>query len=232
MGLSEAMYPDEIEGARSMLGRAGDNDYQIEAYNTLTGKNLSRLGYWKNAKRAYQLKGVTYDLYGRPDYTKVGDRITVSSDILHLINQMLPEGKKVNPSLIKNGDIRITTKAHIDLFLIDETTSANNTLAYYCYKTDNPPKNEADIKVNDIVIAFPNAKVLKRHNYEPKGNNGALERGEGIRLRYYKDGKDMGDEFLEGVSIGWIIYNQAYRTAVNGKALNTGVKHIILRIRI
>lgn len=45
MGLSEAMYPDEIEGARSMLGRAGDNDYQIEAYNTLTGKNLSRLGY-------------------------------------------------------------------------------------------------------------------------------------------------------------------------------------------
>ena len=35
----------------------------------------------------------------------------------------------------------------------------------------------------------------------------------------------MGEEFPEGVSIGWIIYNQAYRTAVNGNALNTGVKH-------
>lgn len=223
--LSEAAYPDDIEGARSMLGRAGDGDYKNEAYNTITGKKLSRLGYWKNAKGAYSLKGVTYDLYGRPDYTKVGDRITVSRDILNLINQTVPEGGKVDPSLIRNGDIRVTKKAHIDLFLIDETTSANNTLAYYCYETNNPPKKEADIKVNDIVIAFPNAKVLKRHDYEPKGNNGALERGEGVRLHYYKDGKDMGEEFPEGVSIGWIIYNQAYRTAVNGDALNTGVKH-------
>lgn len=223
--LSEVAYPDEIEGARSMLGRADDGDYKNEAYNTITGKKLSRLGYWKNAKRAYSLKGVTYDLYGRPDYTKVGDRITVSRDILNLINQTVPEGGKVDPSLIRNGDIRVTKKAHIDLFLVDETTSANNTLAYYCYETNNPPKKEADIKVNDIVIAFPNAKVLKRHDYEPKGNNGALERGEGVRLHYYKDGKDMGEEFPEGVSIGWIIYNQAYRTAVNGNALNTGVKH-------
>ena len=107
----------------------------------------------------------------------MGDRITVSRDILNLINQTVPEGGKVDPSLIRNGDIRVTKKAHIDLFLIDETTSANNTLAYYCYETNNPPKKEADIKVNDIVIAFPNAKVLKRHDYEPKGNNGALERG-------------------------------------------------------
>lgn len=104
--LSDATYPDEIEGARSVLGRADDNDYQNEAYNTIAGKNLSRLGYWKNAKRAYQLKGVTYDLYGRPDYTKVGDRITVSNDILNLINQTVPEGGKVDPSLIKNGDIQ------------------------------------------------------------------------------------------------------------------------------
>ena len=197
--LSEVAYPDEIEGARSMLGRADDGDYKNEAYNTITGKKLSRLGYWKNAKGAYSLKGVTYDLYGRPDYTKVGDRITVSRDILNLINQTVPEGGKVDPSLIRNGDIRVTKKAHIDLFLVDETTSANNTLAYYCYETNNPPKKEADIKVNDIVIAFPNAKVLKRHDYEPKGNNGALERGEGVRLHYYKDGKDMGEEFPEGV---------------------------------
>lgn len=146
--LSEATYPDEIEGARSMLGRAGDGDYKNEAYNTIAGKKLSRLGYWKNAKGAYSLKGVTYDLYGRPDYTKVGDRITVSRDILNLINQTVPEGGKVDPSLIRNGDIRVTKKAHIDLFLIDETTSANNTLAYYCYETNNPPKKEADIKVN------------------------------------------------------------------------------------
>ena len=208
--LSEVAYPDEIEGARSMLGRADDGDYKNEAYNTITGKKLSRLGYWKNAKRAYSLKGGTYDLYGRPDYTKVGDRITVSRDILNLINQTVPEGGKVDPSLIRNGDIRVTKKAHIDLFLVDETTSANNTLAYYCYETNNPPKKEADIKVNDIVIAFPNAKVLKRHDYEPKGNNGALERGEGVRLHYYKDGKDMGEEFPEGVSIGFEDWNGDY----------------------
>ena len=49
--LSEVAYPDEIEGARSMLGRADDGDYKNEAYNTITGKKLSRLGYWKNAKK-------------------------------------------------------------------------------------------------------------------------------------------------------------------------------------
>ena len=39
---------------------------------------------------------------------------------------------------------------------------------YYCYETNNPRRKRLILKVNDIVIAFPNAKVLKRHDYEPK----------------------------------------------------------------
>lgn len=221
--LTEAAYPDEVSGARSLLARAGDEDYKDAVYNGTGG--LQRLGYWKNAKGEYSLNGKTYDLYGRPDYVK-SEKITISKDILNLINQTLPEGKggQVDPSLIKNGDIRVIEKAHIDLYLVDENTSANSTLAYYCYETGSSPKKVSDIK--DIIIAFPNAKVLKYHSYYPKGNNGAVERGEGIRLHYWKDGVDMGDEFPAGVSIGWVIYNKAYDPCIaeNG-GINTKKDH-------
>lgn len=221
--LSEAKYPNEVTGARSEITRAGDDDYKNEAYNGTGG--LQRLGYWKNAKGGYPLNGVTYDLYGRPDDVN-SEKITISRDLLNLINQTLPEGNggEVNQNLIKNGDIRVKEKANVDLYLVDETTSANSTLAYYCYMTGKPPKNVTDIK--DIIIAFPNAKVLKNHGYYPEGNNGALERGEGIRLHYWKDGVDMGEEFPENTSIGWVIYNQSYKSCVDGsRGIDTGMDH-------
>lgn len=219
--LSEPGYPDEVIGARSVLSRAGD-DYKNEKYNQVVG--LERLGFWKNSKGEFLYKDRLYDLYGRPDDAFHG--LTVSSDILRLINQVLPESKNnaVNPELIKNGDIHVRKNAHIDLCLVDENTSANSTLAYYCYETGNPPQKETDIK--DIIIAFPNSKVLKYHNYAPHGYNGALERGEGVRLHYWKDGKDMGDEFPAGVSIGWVLYNQSYQPCLSGNgSINAKAKH-------
>ena len=210
--LSEATYPDEVSGARSLISRAGDEAYKDEVYNKTGG--LKRLGFWKNTKGIYQLDGKFFDIYGRPVYD-VKEGIAVSSDILKVINKAVPEGGGVKPDLIKNGDIHVTQKAHIDLCLVDEQTSANSTLAYYCYETANPPKKVADIKDN-VVIAFPNAKVLKNHGFYPKGNNGALKRGEGIRLHYWKDGEDMGDEFPENTSIGWVIYNNGYKDAISG----------------
>lgn len=220
--LSEARYPDEVSGARSLIARAGDEGYKDAVYNKTGG--LERLGYWKNTKGTYLLNGETYDLYGRPDYLNSEKGVTISSDILKVINKAVPEGGGVKPDLIKNGDIHVTEKAHIDLCLVDENTSANSTLAYYCYETANPPKKVADIK--DIVIAFPNSKVLKNHGHYPKGNNGALERGEGIRLHYWKDGKDLGDEFPENTSIGWVIYNNGYESGINEKGgINVSKKH-------
>lgn len=220
--LSEATYPDEVSGARSLISRAGEEDYENAAYNKTGG--LKRLGFWKNTKGIYQLDGKFFDIYGRPVYD-VKEGIAVSSDILKVINTAVPEGGGVKPDLIKNGDIHVYKKAHIDLCLVDEQTSANSTLAYYCYETENPPKKVADIKDN-VVIAFPNAKVLKNHGFYPKGNNGALKRGEGIRLHYWKDGEDMGDEFPENTSIGWVIYNNGYESGVSGKGgINTSKRH-------
>lgn len=220
--LSEATYPDEVSGARSLIARAGEEDYKDAAYNKTGG--LKRLGFWKNTKGVYQLNGKFFDIYGRPDYD-VKKGIAVSSDILKVINTAVPEGGGVKPNLIKNGDIHVTKKAHIDLCLVDEQTSANSTLAYYCYETANPPQKIADIKDN-IIIAFPNSKVLKNHDRYPKGNNGALERGEGIRLHYWKDGKDMGEEFPENTSIGWVLYNNAYESGISEKGgIDVSKKH-------
>lgn len=210
--LSEATYPDEVSGARSLIARAGDEAYKDEPYNKTGG--LKRLGFWKNTQGIYQLNGKLFTVYGRPDYVNPQKGIVVSNDILRIINAAVPEGKKGNPELIQNGDIHITQKAHIDLCLVDEKTSASSTLAYYCYETANPPKKVADIK--DIIIAFPNSKILQYHGWYPIGNNGALERGEGIRLHYWKDGEDMGTEFPENTSIGWVIYNNGYKNAISG----------------
>lgn len=221
--LSEARYPDEVSGARSSIARAGDEGYKDAVYNKTGG--LERLGYWKNTKGTYLLNGKTYDLYGRPDYLNSEKGVTISSDILKVINKAVPEGGGVKPDLIKNGDIHVTEKAHIDLCLVDEQTSASSTLAYYCYETANPPQKIADIKDN-IIIAFPNSKVLKNHDRYPKGNNGALERGEGIRLHYWKDGKDMGEEFPENTSIGWVLYNNAYESGISEKGgIDVSKKH-------
>ena len=220
--LSEAKYPDEVSGARSLIARAGDEAYKDEPYNKTGG--LKRLGFWKNTKGTYQLNGKFFDIYGRPDYVNPGYGVLVSGDILRVINTAVPEGGGVKPDLIKNGDIHVTEKASINLCLVDEQTSANSTLAYYCYETANPPKKAADIK--DIIIAFPNAKILKNHGYYPKGYNGALDRGEGIPLHYWKDGKDMGDEFPENTSIGWVIYNNGYESGVSEKGgIDVSKKH-------
>lgn len=224
-GVSEAKLP-EVTAASAQafaITRAPAN-YKDAPYNTFTRGNLKRLGYWMN-DNGYQLGTQLYTLYGRPDYL-LTDKILVSADILNLINATLPEGGHPDSKLIKNGDIHVTEKAHVDIHLIDEQTSANSTLAYYCYDTQNPPKTRADIQ-NNIAVVFPNAKVLKYHGYTPQGNNGAMERGEGVRLHYWKDGVDMGEEFPAGTSIGWVIYNQSYAAASNNTPgpLNAGASH-------
>lgn len=207
--LSDAVEVEyaEMTKTNSYVLRAG-KDYKKESYNKLDFPfNIQRLGYWKNGERIK-----TYTALGRPDYL-LQDILPISADVLSVISQQLKDEVPVDYTKLGNGDINVIKDAHVDLYLLSEGTSAHSTLAYYCYKTGNPPKKIADIKSQ--TIAFPNAKLL--------GREGGMGSGEGIRLRYYENGKDQGDIFPQGTSIGWVLHNNGYRPAYkNGGAVNKG----------
>lgn len=214
-GITEARMPVVADAQRAT--RAEDYEY----YNKMYGDQLHTLGIWRNAD-SYMLNGVSYRQFGRPDNV-LKEKIEVSSDLLNLISQTLPEATPINPELIKNGNVNIVKETTIDLFLIDEVTGALNTLAYYCYDTNNPPSSKDAVK--DVVIAFPNIQVFKLHELNSlpglQGNTGAVEKGEGVRLHYWKDGKDMGEKFPANTSIGWVLYSGAYQPAAWGNAMQT-----------
>ncbi len=199
--LSEATLPDEEAASTkaSISLRAGE-DYKKAAYNQFVeGFNINRLGYWKN-EGGY---------YGRPDYL-LAEKVTVSNKVLKTIRARLPEGRtpaNIN-EILAEGDIHVTKDARIKIHLIDEYTGANSVMGYYCYPTGQRPAKPADIEGSTVVL-FPNAKVP----HSGAGSFAAVERGEGVQLRYFKDGKDQGVVFPAGVSVGWVIYNNGYKYA-------------------
>lgn len=202
--LSEATLPDEepVQTKSSLVLRAGD-DYKNATYNQFVdGFNINRLGYWRN--------GDGY--YGRPDYL-LAEKVTVSDKVLKTIRARLPEGR--TPAnigeILSEGDIHVTKDARIKVHLIDEYTAANSVMGYYCYPTGQRPSKPADIEGSTVVL-FPNAKVPR----SGAGAYGAVQRGEGVQLHYFKDGKDQGVVFPAGVSVGWIVYNNGYKKAVKG----------------
>lgn len=225
--LSEAAEPDYTTGAgktKSYVLRA-DEGYKNELYNKMdfSAFNMQRLGFWQNFA-GHKFKNKEYYAMGRPDYL-LPNKLPISSDVYKIIAQELEEGKAVDYSKLGSGDINVIKDAHVDLYLLSETTSASSTLAYFCYPTNNPPKSVAAIKSQ--TIAFPNAKELKNHGYEPQGWNGAMAPGEGIRLHYFVDGVDKGTVFPEGTSIGWVLYNNGYRPASkNLSTVNKGLGEV------
>lgn len=207
----EVDYEQIMSKAKSYVLRAGE-DYKKEPYNQLKFPfPIQRLGYWQNVD-GINYKGQTYRALGRPDYL-LPTVLPISAEVLSVMSQQLKDGKNVDYNKLGNGDINVVKKAHVDLYLLSEFTSAHSTLAYYCYETNNPPKSVNDLKHQ--TIAFPNAKQL--------GREGGMGPGEGIRLNYYKDGVNKGTEFPEGTSIGWVLYNNGYRPAYqNSGAVNKG----------
>lgn len=225
--LSEAAEPDytkEASKTKSYVLRS-DEGYKNELYNQLSfgALDMQRIGYWQNfAGHVY--KNQEYTAMGRPDYL-LPSRLPISSDVYKIIAQELAEGQSIDFNKLGSGDIHVIKDAHVDLYLLSEVTSASSTLAYFCYPTNNPPTSTAEIKSQ--IIAFPNAKELKNHTYGPQGWNGAMAPGEGIRLRYYKDGTDKGTVFPEGTSIGWLLYNNGYKPAsTNASAVTAGGKAV------
>ncbi len=132
----------------------------------------------------------TYTGVGVPKYLETkGD--VVSQSVLNIINTSLPESRpvpKYNPQYITtSAQTNIVLKAEADVWVtfVHEMADYKNSLGYYTYPTNNPPKTAAAISKMNIV--FPNCSF--------PGSGGALKTGDKVKLGH----------FAAGTTVAWFL---------------------------
>ncbi|NCD69496.1 LruC domain-containing protein [Mucilaginibacter agri] len=145
---------------------------------------------------------------GRPAYLEAtGDVIDAS--LLSYINASLPEGKSVpstHPEYLASSavhTINLTAKSDVWVTFVAEGAGYQNTLAYYTYKTSNPPKQVTSGTnsngIDKVTYIFPNASG--------SGSGGGLKAGDKVKL----------GTFDAGTSVGFILIQNAW----TGSGVNT-----------
>ena len=127
---------------------------------------------------------------GLPKYLeRKGD--VVSAATLRMINASLPEGRPVptfNPQYITTAaQTNIVLKAAADVWVtfVHEQADYRNSLGYYSYPTNNPPKTASAISKLNII--FPNVSY--------NGSGGALKTGDKVKL----------GNFPAGTTVAWFL---------------------------
>ncbi|RYY36569.1 MAG: LruC domain-containing protein [Sphingobacteriaceae bacterium] len=158
---------------------------------------------YRNAAEAL-LNTTQYPLsLGRPKYLEVtGDNIPAT--LLKNINASLPESSplpKTHPEYMTStatANLNIVELSDVWITYVSEGAGFLNTLAFYTYPTNNPPKLPSDIK--NATYVFPNASNV--------GSAGGLKPGDKVKL----------GRFDKGTSIGFMILANAW----TGKDVATG----------
>ncbi|RYY36568.1 MAG: LruC domain-containing protein [Sphingobacteriaceae bacterium] len=172
-GYSEAVIPEEVSKTRKTGLRVND---------VTTTKFVWPAPYTslKDAVRDDYM----YPLFlGIPKYLEE-ELDVVSAKALQYVNNSLPEYQPVmehHPEFLKSGVspvLKITKKTPVSLTFVSEGASYQNTLAYYTYPTNNPPKTPNDIAKATYI--FPNASV--------GGSGGALRTGNKVNLGTFEAG--------------------------------------------
>ena len=132
----------------------------------------------------------SYDINGKPDNLL---KETISTDLLHFIDTLLPDGKNLSvthPELFTNpeiGDITITEPSTVYITFVKQSGANNNSIAFYTYPTSKPPTKPKDIK--QITYFFPSA-----------GSLSPLAAGDKVNL----------GNFEPGISIGFVLMQDAW----------------------
>lgn len=135
----------------------------------------------------------TYNNQGVPDYLTLPNDV-VDAALLKAVNNSLPEAKKVNPSYLDpklSLDMPVVKDAFITITFISEGAYNKNSLGYYTYPLNNPPKSAADISKK--MIAFPNASFT--------GSGGGLASGNKVRIP---------EKVAAGTGIGFFIVTKGW----------------------
>lgn len=180
-------YSGNIVGTLSM----GLNLSTSQTIATIRNKAM---GYNGTTKVKFVAMGTTDD-QGRPNYLEPNPDI-ISADMLKSINTSLPEQKdvsKLHPQYISAGaasDIVVTEKADIWLTFTYEGAGNKNSIGYYKYPTNNPPKTMQEI--DTIHFIFPNSSLV--------GSGGNMISGDKVKLGTFEAGSTIG---LVLFSAGW-----------------------------
>lgn len=157
---------------------------------------------------AYSYMG-TYDASGKPNYL-LPQNETISNDFLTKINTSLPEGRPVptyHPDYLGNAvetNANITALSDVWFTFVTEGAGYRNSIAYFTYPTNNPPKTAAD--VDSLHIILPNASL--------SGSGGSLRSGNTVLLGRFNPGTSIGFALIadgwNGSTVGagnWIVYS-------------------------
>lgn len=145
----------------------------------------------------------TYDYLGRPN--NLATSAVISSQLLSFINASLPEQKPVptyHPDFLTQNavtNLNIEKTSDVWITFVHEGAGYYNSLGYYKYQTNNPPKVAGDI--DSIKIAIPNASLL--------GSGGNMRSGDKIYL----------GKFAAGTSVGFVLLQNAWNSTT--RVVNT-----------
>lgn len=176
-------FAGDIVGTMSV----GSNlSISTNSFSTTRSSNIETFGYTNSNKTKFVSMGAT-DYYGRPLYREpVSD--VISADMLKSINLSLPEGINVaslHPQYIDAGaasNIVITQNADVWLTFTYEGAGYKNSIGYYKYATNNPPKTITDI--DTIHFVYPNCSFL--------GSGGSMVSGDKVKLGTFSAGTTIG----------------------------------------
>lgn len=116
----------------------------------------------------------------------------ISARLLEYINASLPESMPVptyHPTYLADGKkttLDVVETADVWLTFVHEGAGWRNSIGYYVYPTNQPPKSIADIE--KVTVLFPNASLI--------GSGGGLRSGHKINI----------GRFNAGVSIGLVLF--------------------------
>jgi LruC domain-containing protein len=171
----------------------------------------------------YGTSGVPTNLNIDPE-TKESIKQTISSEFLADITKKLPERVKLpekHPDWLRDGIIEVVNdSAELIVTFVDEGAGYTNTIGYYIYQKDRPPKKVEDIKT--IYIIFPNCSK--------NGAGGRLLPGDSIKLPSEHKVSTVNNKhigvgtsyvFNTGTCVGFVIFSNAYKPSTNSLNTNT-----------
>ncbi|MCJ8208627.1 LruC domain-containing protein [Mucilaginibacter sp. RS28] len=175
---------------------------------SINGANSLEIGYPTGYTASNAFQSPTN--LGRPAYLEpTGD--VIEQSLLSYVNASLPEQVAVpdkHPEYLSGNavhTINVTAKSDVWITFVAEGAGYQNTLAYYTYKTNNPPTQvgggTSANGIDKITYIFPNASA--------SGSGGGLKSGDKVKL----------GTFDAGTSIGFVLIQNAWTgSGVNANA--------------
>jgi LruC domain-containing protein len=138
----------------------------------------------------------------------------VTASMLQTVNATLPERFPVpthptHSSYIARdavSNLVLTQNAEVWLTFVHEGAGYKNSVGYYLFDANNPPRSVSDI-LGRTIVAYPNT------SYQNSG--GGLQTSNRVQLKHF-DGTTWSNTFPAGTGIGWFLVANGWRSSAQG----------------